>query len=282
MFKNHKTWSKWYNEIKGDSWPPCPLEVDYHSLPDYAKDKMLSLGYNPNWSNVQRFITNGRHRLNVFYSPECDGGGTTYSQDYVNVIRQRYPNRQFIKCYEWCSGPGFIGYSILDNDICKSLCLTDIYDPALSWAEETRNYPSNNCRDLVSIYLLKDLALLPQNEMFDLVVSNPPHACCYSSSILNNNLNRIVTDLNWEAHENFYRNIKRHLLPDGVIILLENNAGSRVEDFVPMIEKNNLRIVDTWRSTEWYTKQFNTEWDSDNADNETTRNQLYYIEITHK
>lgn len=282
MFKNHKSWSKWYDEIKGGSWPPCPLEVDYQTLPDYAKEKMLSLGYNPTWSGVQRFTTNGKNQLNVFYSSDCDGGGTTYSQDYVNNVQQRYPGRRFNKCYEWCSGPGFIGYSMLDNDICGSLCLTDIYDPALLWAEETKNYPGNNCQDRVSIYLLKDLMLLPKFEMFDLVVSNPPHASCYSSSILNDDLNRIVTDLNWEAHENFYRNIKQHLLPDGVIILLENNAGSTVDDFAPMIESNNLKINDVWQSKELYVNEFNSEWDVNNPDRENARNQIYYIEITHK
>jgi hypothetical protein len=282
MFKNHKTWSKWYDEIKGGIWPPCPLEVDYEFLPDYVKEKMLSLGYDPQWSRVQRFTTDGKQNLTVFYSSECDGGGTSYSQDYIDNIRARFPNRQFNKCYEWCSGPGFIGFSMLGNDICKSLCLSDIYNPALVWAEETRNYPGNKCQDLVSIYLLKDLALLPDYEKFDLVVSNPPHAKYYSSSILGDNLNRIVTDLNWEAHENFYCNIKKHLTPDGVILLLENNAGSTVNDFLPMIDDNGLKIVDTWRSSKLYTEKFDSEWDTTNTEKEISRNQIYYIEITHK
>jgi len=245
MFKHHQTWEKLFNDIKGGIWPPCPLEVDYEFLPDYVKDKFIEVGYDPSWSGVTRFVTSGPNQLQVFYSPECDGGGTSEGQDFIEVLKERYPNRMFNKVYEWCSGPGFISFSLLDYGIAKTACLSDIYDPALTWAEETINYPNNNLKGRVNTYLLKDLALLPEYEMFDLVISNPPNAKCLSSHILSDNLNRITTDLNWEGHINFYKHIKSHLCPDGVILMQETHAGSTIEEFLPMIDVAGLKVLDS-------------------------------------
>jgi hypothetical protein len=67
------------------------------------------------------FITSGQSKLSVFYHSWMDGGGTWFGQEYVDVIRDRYPGRVFERCYEWCSGPGYIGFNILDHGLCGSL-----------------------------------------------------------------------------------------------------------------------------------------------------------------
>lgn len=282
MFKYHKSWEKLYNDIKGGIWPPCPLEVDYEGLPDWVKSKFIEVGYDPSWSDMKRFITTGSNQYHVFYSQNCNGGGTHEGQDFISVIKEKYPTRVFDRMYEWCSGPGFITFSLLDHAIAKTACMTDIFDPALTWAEETINYPSNNLKGRVDTYLLKDLALLPKTEMFDLVVSNPPNAKCLSSHILSDNINRITTDIEWEGHKNFYKHIKSHLNPDGIIIMQETHAGSNIDEFIPMIEAAGLKIIDSYRSKNFYVTHYDKEWDQRNPDYDNPRIQCYYIEITHK
>lgn len=217
------------------------------------------------------FLPKGPRGLQVLYQPEMDGGGTHFGQEYVPILKEKYPGRQFKRCYEWCSGPGFIGYAILDHRLCQSLCLTDLYDPSVTAAEQTATLPANACQGQVSVYLLKDLALLPAHEMFDLVVSNPPHF--ESEEIFTKSgdyqHNRICTDYNWLAHKNFFANIKKHLLPGGVILLQENQLGSTPETFRPMAEAAGLKITDSYPSrTHFDNKKDAWAW-------------IYYIEIQH-
>ena len=109
----------------------------------------------------------------MFYTPEMDGGGSWFGQEYADIIREYYPGRTFKRCYEWCAGPGFIGFNILDHGLAESLCLSDIYDPAVELCKRTAKHSNNQHR--VSAYLFRDLDLLPAREQFDLVVANPPH-----------------------------------------------------------------------------------------------------------
>lgn len=203
---------------------------------------------------LEVFQTTGPKPIKVFYAKEQDGGGTVFGWEYVEVIKNKYPKKCFKRCYEWCSGPGFIGYSILSHGLCQSLCLSDLYDPSVTSAENTSTHPENNCRNDVSIYLLKDIALLPASEKFDLVVSNPPHFGATDYRFYNDEyqMNRICTDQDWKAHKNFFKHIKSHLLPEGVILLQENMVGSTVETFKPFIEEAGLVITDTFKSKKFF------------------------------
>jgi hypothetical protein len=283
MFKHHHTWEKLYNDIKGGVWPnEVPLEVDFFMLPQYMQERFIEVGYDPHWSSMERFTSTGPNQYQIFYSQECNGGGTAEGQEFPKILKERYPDRVFNRVYEWCSGPGFISFSLLDHGIARTACLSDIYNPALTWAEETINYPSNDLKSRANTYLLNDLALLPKQEMFDLVVSNPPNAKCLSSHILSDNLNRLTTDLNWEGHINFYKHIKSHLSSDGIILMQETHAGSALEDFLPMIDAAGLKILDSWRSKDYYVENYDQEWDQKNPDHDNPRIQCYYIEMTHK
>ncbi len=279
LYKNHQAWAELYDRLKGPDWPQvAPPEVDYIKLPTWVRDELHEFGYRPREDSLKRFITTGQRGINVFYIDGQDGGGTSFGQDYISVIGERYPDRVFKKAYEWCSGPGFIAYSLLDHGICKSICLSDLHDPALLCAEETKVYEPNCIQEQVSIYLLKDLALLPDTEMFDLVVANPPHAPVYEvENYWSDNRNRITSDLNWEAHQNFFSNIKKHLTPDGIILLQENRAGSELEDFLPFIERAGLEVTGHFRSKNYY------EAHKDHRDPSTWPVvKIYYIELQHK
>ena len=210
------------------------------------------------------FVTTGSKKIRVQHDSWMDGGGTWFGQEYAELVRQRYPDRIFERCYEWCSGPAFIGFNILDHGLCKSLCVTDIYPDAIQAVEQTIR---TNQLTAVSAYATGTVAGLPEHEKFDLVVANPPH---FLQCPGDDNYQRIAVDSNWAAHQEFFDKIGQHLLPNGIILLQENQAGSlnRELDFKPFIDTAGLEITAVFNSPQHYTPDHHT--------------QIYYIEIRQK
>lgn len=213
---------------------------------------------------MMEFVTTGPKHYRVFYDSWMDGGGTWFGQEYVDIIKQRYP-QTFQRAYEWCSGPGYIGFSLLDHGICQSLCVSDIYESAITQAV-AETIKQNNLTN-VGAYHTGTVAGLPNHEQFDLVVANPPH---FLECPGDDNYQRIAVDPDWTAHQEFFENIGSHLLPNAVILLQENQAGSlrREAEFEPYIRAAGLEITDVFNSPEHYTPDHYT--------------QIYYIEIRQK
>lgn len=215
------------------------------------------------YSNLY-FTTTGKNKLKVYYQPGTDGGGTWFGQEYLSVIENRYPGRVFDKCFEWCSGPGYIGYSILGHELAHKLCLADIYEPVTQQANRSRLDPYNRCANRVSVYHTGDISTIPEHEQFDLIVGNPPH---FPNAAADAESHRLQSDVNWQTHQNFFAHIKSHLTADGVILLQENMSGSTVNTFRDMITRNDLKVTDWFKSPNWF--------------KENDPCQIYYIEITH-
>jgi len=206
------------------------------------------------------WYTTGKSKFTVEYTYEMDGGGTTFGTDYSEVLKNRYPGKVFKTAYEWCSGPAFIGFDLLDHGLCQSLTCSDIYYPAIACV---RNTAHQNQLFNVEALLLEDLSLMPSDRKFDLVIGNPPH---FSKSIHDEwHRNRIILDKDWSIHQNFFDNIASHLTDNGIILLQENLAGSRPDTFKNMIEGAGLKINDWFLSNNFF--------DSPRS------NFIYYIEI---
>jgi methylase of polypeptide subunit release factors len=205
-------------------------------------------------------ITTGRKKFTVQDQSWHNGGGPWFGQEYIDIIKQRYPDRKFDRCLEWCSGPGYIGYNILDHDLCNHLVLIDKFAEAIEFAQRT----AANCPKLVTTYVTDTLSVLPESEQFDLIVANPPH---YLECPGDDNYQRIAVDTNWAAHQDFYQHIGQHLLPQGLILIQENMAGSLggIKDFEPFIHSNGLQIIDWFTSPKYF--------------DITGPTQIYYIEI---
>jgi hypothetical protein len=73
--------------------------------------------------------------LAVCYTPELVGGGERYGQDYRAFVAQHLGPVH--RVFEWCAGPGFIGFSLLAHGLCRSLCLADINPAAVAACRET-------------------------------------------------------------------------------------------------------------------------------------------------
>lgn len=172
--------------------------------------------------------------VRVSYKRHLDGGGSTFGQDFIPVLRGRgMPKVQ--RTFEWCAGPGFIGFSLLAHGLTETLCLADVNPEAVAACRRT--VERNGLKDLVAVYHSDNLRDVPASEQWDLVVSNPPHFVDTSFGQLR------YHDPDWSVHRSFFGSVARHLKPGGVVVLQENNEGSTPDTFAPMIAEAGLKVV---------------------------------------
>src|SRR5436853_2332334 len=74
------------------------------------------------------------------------------------------------RVFEWCSGPGFIGFSLLARGLAETLCLADVNREAVVACRRT--VARNALESLVAVYRSDNLGDIPGSEQWDLVVSN--------------------------------------------------------------------------------------------------------------
>jgi methylase of polypeptide subunit release factors len=159
-----------------------------------------------------------------------------FGQDFIPLLQGLgLPGRS--RAFEWCAGPGFIGFSLLAHGLCETLCLADINPEAVRACQRT--IADNALSDRVSVYCSDNLRDIPKSEQWDLAVSNPPHFIDEYFGNLR------AHDPHWGVHVDFFRTVSPFLKPGGVIILQENNAGSTEETFRSKIEDAGLDIVFT-------------------------------------
>ena len=195
-----------------------------------------------NLDTYTKFTPPTKRKFTVFYTRIMDGGGSGQVDECLDIIRRDQGDRVFEHAYEWASGPSFIGYSIYAAGICKKLSVSDIFGPSMQAAEETKNWPDNNCKDDVSVYLLSNLDLLPQHETWDLIVSNPPQFPYYVHYQDETEFqeNRISTDFNWRGHKDLFKQAKTRLRPGGVMYLCENWPGLDPDSFQETFKQEML------------------------------------------
>jgi SAM-dependent methyltransferase len=174
--------------------------------------------------------------INVYYVPHLDGGGTSFGQDFVPVVREHF--KKLGRVCEFCSGPGFIGFLLLANGLCDSLCLVDVNKDAIEACKET--IKRNGLAKKAAAYVSDGLGRVPKSEKWDLVVSNPPH---FYGTDEEYGMDVIAIDPKWKIHEQFYRNISKFLNPGGSILFVENGVGSTSAQWRELIERNSLKYI---------------------------------------
>jgi methylase of polypeptide subunit release factors len=177
--------------------------------------------------------------VDVVYSDDLVGGGEKYGQDYLRLVGERLGRVE--RVFEWCCGPGFIGFSLLAHGLCQSLCLADINPIAVAAARETVR--RNRLDDVVSVYLSDGLLEIPATERWNLVVGNPPHSG--TDRDLGWGDDAIYKDPGWTIHRGFYSRVARFLAPGAEVVVQENCDLSSLESFVGMIESGGLEVVGT-------------------------------------
>ncbi len=161
--------------------------------------------------------------LEVYYLPDLNGAGTDLALPFVSYVRENVEkNKPVSKLFEWCAGPGFIGFALLAENMTEKLCLADINPDAIECIQKTIS--ENNLHDRVSVYLSDNFDSIPDNEQFDLVVANPPNYYNLNPEhpwgfIYHNDLR--PNDRGWVIHKAFYNTVVQHLQPNAQLLIAE-------------------------------------------------------------
>jgi hypothetical protein len=164
----------------------------------------------------------------VFDKPGHHMGGLAFGRDLPRVLNELGIGRRE-RLFEFCAGPGYIGYSLLAAGWCESLVLADIDPDSVSTARFTAAH--NDLEERVVVYKSDALDQIPASERWDLVVANPPHFLPQPAQAPDAR----VFDPGWDLHRRFYGSVARHMNPDGLVIMAESQGGSDPELFAEII-----------------------------------------------
>ena len=140
---------------------------------------------------------------------------------------------------EMCSGPGFMGFHLLSKGYCNELYLVDINRENLKHINETRRLNDiNNVKFIHS----NGFGRIKKGDEVDTIISNPPHFKTLRPEgyrFDNEKLLSLDEDMNF--HKEFFKNVRKHLSKDGVIILVENCDGVTEDDIRELI-KDDFKV----------------------------------------
>ena len=180
------------------------------------------------------------NNIEVVYKKNLHGGGIRFGQQFIPVVKEKFGHVGH--AFEFCAGPGFIGFSLLANKLCDKLTLADINPGAVKVCNET--IKKNGLESKVTVYLSDCLDNIPETEKWDLIVGNPPHVFCATEDEYKKDIT--LFDPNFNIHKKFYRDIRKFLKPAGSVLLQEHAESTSIVDFREMIEKNGLKIIDVF------------------------------------
>jgi methylase of polypeptide subunit release factors len=165
--------------------------------------------------------------LSVFYEKRFDGGGTTFGfnaitkSDIINKIQDQG------NVLEICSGPGFIGYTLLKYNKANRLVLSDINAEVRDGIETTNRF--NNLK--VEFIQSDCFDSMEDSNKFDTIVSNPPHFKTERPNGYRSSEEKLISlDYDMQFHKKFFESAHRYLTPNGKIVLIENCDGVTEED----------------------------------------------------
>ena len=188
-------------------------------------------------SGGRLFAPTSREAVVAFYGgiavldrPGQHRGGMAFGRDFPRVLNE-LGVRRCRRLFEFCSGPAYIGYSLLAAGWCETLALADVEPGSIETARRTAIH--NGIEDRVSAYVSDALDQIPPTERWDLVVANPPHFLPDPDRPGDVQ----VFDADWDVHRRFYAAVERHMRPGGLVVMAENRAGSDPRLFEQMIRE---------------------------------------------
>ena len=188
------------------------------------------------WRNRKLVFENG---LIVNFPNHVDGGGYDLKDEIFSLLDRTGKDR-YNRALDWCSGYGPFGFDLLDKNKVDHVAFTDCYDVAIETCINNAN--ANNIGDRVTGYTTDRISNVPANEKFDLVVANPPHSST-SAHIGDTTVNttlRMIVDEDYEAHQEFYANIRNYLTPDADVYI---TSGSNMDYFVKWAALGGLVLM---------------------------------------
>ena len=187
-------------------------------------------------------------------------GGDHMRDLLVERIQHHRRRSTYRRGYEWCSGSGPLGYTLLDENIVEHITFSDLYQVGIDDCLATAQH--NNITNSVDAVLSSTIAGIPQIDALDLVVSNPPH--CWSQNPLElYSRTPFLLDKDMVAHKEFFKNIKARLSEKAELFIIEHDDNIK-DVYISMGEQGGLTFID------WY--DFDT-----NQDGLTPHKLLHFI-----
>ena len=122
-----------------------------------------------------------------------------------------------------CSGPGFIGYTLLKKKNVNKLVLSDINIDLYPSIQETNEF---NKLQNVEFILSDCFDTIGEENQFDVIVSNPPHFKTIRPDGYRSREEKLISlDFDMEFHKKLFDSAHKFLKPNGKIILIENCDG---------------------------------------------------------
>ena len=81
------------------------------------------------------YLTINYKNIKVSYSWRLNGGGIILAYEFVRIISKKISKVDHV--FEYCAGPGFIGFALLANNLCDRLTLADVNPKAIEAIKET-------------------------------------------------------------------------------------------------------------------------------------------------
>lgn len=179
--------------------------------------------------------------IGVCCTPRLDGGGARTWPHFVRAVREHIG--PVGHAYEWCSGPGYIGFALLASGLCERLTLADINPTAVDACRETIR--RNGLEGRVNVYLSDNLTDIPPAEVWDLVIGDPPHFPTPLQRQIDRGRVLRSVDHDWSIHRAFFRDLPAHLRPGSRLLLSESRAAGDHDDlFIGMIREAGLEMVE--------------------------------------
>ena len=120
------------------------------------------------------YLTTKYNNTEVSFKWRLNGGGIIAANEFVRIVSNKIGKVGHV--FEYCAGPGFIGFALLANNLCDRLTLADVNPEAITAIKDT--IKNNNLQDKVTVYHADCLDAIPETEQWDLVVGNPPWYLC--------------------------------------------------------------------------------------------------------
>lgn len=178
------------------------------------------------------------HGLLIFDREDLHGGGVWWAQEFARALIH-FGIGKCQRIFDFCAGPGYIGYFLLASGYCETLAMADIDPEAMAAARFTARY--NGIENLVALYTSDVLEQIPATEKWDLVVQYPP--------FLKPEGPQTKTVLEYDQTgtlpARFYTSVKKFMRPGGLVLSLLGTGDSTPEYFRPMIEAGGGKIKDT-------------------------------------
>jgi 16S rRNA G1207 methylase RsmC len=104
--------------------------------------------------------------LLIYFRRGLDGGGSTQRQDFIKALGKN-KKKYFNRIFEWCSGPGYIGYNLLDQKMCEHVVFSDIHQLAINFVNKTAEKSQYRAVGLSCINVLscKKIVKLPKTRI---------------------------------------------------------------------------------------------------------------------